>query len=104
LNQLAELVPAAREAVEQADADRLGMLINRNYDLRRSICTIPAGQAEMVIQARNAGASAKFAGSGGAIIGTYTDPAVFPRLDAAMTALGCQLIQPRFDSAAPRSG
>jgi glucuronokinase len=53
----------------------------------------------MVAQARRAGASAKFAGSGGAIIGTYSDPAVFERLKAAMTALGCRLFRPQFRAA-----
>ena len=51
----------------------LGELIDANFDLRRSICRIPAGQAEMVDRARRAGATAKFAGSGGAA--DFADPA-----------------------------
>ena len=40
------------------------------------------------------GASAKFAGSGGAIVGTYTDDAMFARLEEALGAIGCRVIKP----------
>ena len=48
----------------------------------------------MVEVARRCGASAKFAGSGGAIVGTYQDEAMLERLRAAMTALGSRTIIP----------
>ena len=44
--------------------------------------------------ARNAGASAKFAGSGGAIVGTYEDDAQYARLAEALAAIGCTTIRP----------
>jgi glucuronokinase len=95
MHKLAGLVPQAREALQQRDAERLASLMDRNFDLRRSICQIPAGQLEMIQGARQAGASAKFAGSGGAIIGTYSDEAVYGRLVTAMEAIGCRLIRPK---------
>ena len=48
----------------------------------------------MVMAARATGASAKFAGSGGAIVGTYEDESQFARLSAALSAIGCQTIRP----------
>ena len=48
----------------------------------------------MVMTARATGASAKFAGSGGAIVGTYEDEAQFARLSQALAAIGCQTIHP----------
>ena len=48
----------------------------------------------MVKAARTAGASAKFAGSGGAIVGTYEDDAHFARLSEALAAVGCTTIKP----------
>jgi glucuronokinase len=48
----------------------------------------------MVMTARSAGASAKFAGSGGAIVGTYEDDAQFARLSKALADIGCQTIKP----------
>jgi glucuronokinase len=48
----------------------------------------------MVKVARSAGASAKFAGSGGAIVGTYEDDAQFERLSAALSEIGCRTLKP----------
>ena len=50
----------------------------------------------MVMAAREAGASANFAGSGGAIIGTWSgEGADFERLRGNLGALGCKVIVPR---------
>jgi glucuronokinase len=49
----------------------------------------------MIHTARKAGASANFAGSGGAIVGTYTEDAMFTRLADSMKAIGVALIQPK---------
>ena len=48
----------------------------------------------MVMTARSAGASAKFAGSGGAIVGTYEDEAQFARLARVLAEIGSQTIRP----------
>jgi glucuronokinase len=92
--RFAELTVQAREALLAADAERLGRLMNANFDLRRSICRLPAGQVEMVERARSSGATAKFAGSGGAIIGTVADQATFCRLQKELSAIGCRVLRP----------
>ena len=48
----------------------------------------------MVMTARDAGASAKFAGSGGAIVGTYEDEAQYARLVESLAAIGCTTLRP----------
>ena len=48
----------------------------------------------IVEEARSAGASAKFAGSGGAIVGLYEDESQFRRLSAALALIGCTTIKP----------
>jgi hypothetical protein len=48
----------------------------------------------MVELARAAGASANFAGSGGAIAGTLPDAEAFDALRAALRAEGCDAIVP----------
>jgi glucuronokinase len=93
--RFAELAAEAREAITMADAARLGRLIDANFDLRRSICRLPEGQVRMVETARSCGASAKFAGSGGAIIGTYPDESVYQRLCRELGAGGCCVFKPR---------
>jgi len=99
--RFADLTVQAREALLARDTERLGRLINANFDLRRSICRLPAGQVEMVERARAAGATAKFAGSGGAIIGTYPDDATLRRLETELVAIGCRIIRPVIEKELP---
>ena len=94
MNRLAELADQAREAILAGDSESLGRLIDANFELRRSICRLPARQIEMIECARRAGATAKFAGSGGAIVGTFTDEATYQRLAADLGAIGCRVIRP----------
>jgi glucuronokinase len=84
-----------RECLLYRDFQRLGELIDANFDLRASIYQIDQGNLEMVHAARKAGASANFAGSGGAIVGTYTDDAMFARLTDDMKAIGVAVIKPK---------
>jgi len=91
----AELAERARDAILAENGGELAQIIDANYNLRRSICQIPAWQDEMVRAARNAGASAKFAGSGGAIVGTYSDETMYARLVEALQPLRCQVVRPR---------
>jgi glucuronokinase len=84
-----------RECLLRRDYQRLGELIDANFDLRASIYQIDRGNLEMVHTARTAGASANFAGSGGAIVGTYTDDAMFARLTDGMKAIGVAVVKPK---------
>ncbi|RMG72698.1 MAG: hypothetical protein D6722_04990, partial [Bacteroidetes bacterium] len=65
----AELTLAARERLESGHMQDLGALLDANFDLRQKIMKISAENLRMVEIARSVGASAKFTGSGGAIIG-----------------------------------
>lgn len=94
MRRFAELAEDAREAIAAGDASRLAQRMNENFDTRRSICRLPSGQVEMVERARSTGASAKFAGSGGAIIGTYGGPEMFRALESALAPIGCRVVCP----------
>jgi len=91
----AGLADQAREALEHGAHARLAALMNANFDRRRQIYRISAGNLRMVEAARAAGASAKFSGSGGAIVGTYADEAMFAALRARLEPLGIHVIQPQ---------
>ncbi len=97
MRHFAELTVAARTALETGDHPTLHRLINENFDTRASICTISERHMEMIRTARSVGASAKFAGSGGAIVGTYTDDAMFSRLRTELAGIRCDVIQPRIE-------
>lgn len=73
----------------------IGPWLDKNFDRRRSIFKLDPRQVQMVEQARGAGARAKFAGSGGAIVGTYDDEAHFERLVEAMRSVGAHVLKPK---------
>jgi len=94
IREWADLTVRARDLLLAGRGAELGPLLNRNFDLRRQVCQLSAGNIEMVETARAAGASAKFTGSGGAIIGTYTDEAVFEALAAGLGRIGVHAVKP----------
>ncbi len=51
----------------------------------------------MVERARSVGAHAKFAGSGGALVGTYEDAPMFERLTEVMRKGGIIVIRPEIE-------
>ena len=73
---------------------RFADLINANFDLRDRIFHVAEENRRMVMTARSVGASAKFAGSGGAIVGTYDDDAQFAALVHALGTIGCKTFRP----------
>ena len=93
--RVAELAASARRALLDRDAGRLAQLTDENFEVRRRIFRLPPWQVEMIDVARACGASANFAGSGGAIVGTYADEGTFAGLDPALEAIGCRLLKPQ---------
>ncbi|MGH9844292.1 MAG: mevalonate kinase family protein [Blastocatellia bacterium] len=94
MKTFAELAREARTCLLERDHARLGELMNRNFDTRRTIYNLNPKHIRMVELARGIGASSKFAGSGGSIIGIYKDEAMFERLKAAFEAESCAVIKP----------
>jgi glucuronokinase len=91
---IAELAFEARECLVRGDWATLGHLMNRNFDIRRGIYRLNPKHIRMVELAREIGASSKFAGSGGSIIGIYKDEEMFERLKKAFEAESCSVIKP----------
>jgi glucuronokinase len=83
-----------KEALKTRDCKIMHQLINANFDLRHSLIPISKGNVEMVEAARSVGASAKFTGSGGAIIGTYEDEKMFEKLEKALEDKEIEVIKP----------
>ena len=94
MRKFADLTRQAREVLLAGESEKLGPLLDRNFDLRRSICQLPKEHVLMVETARACGASAKFAGSGGAIVGTYPDESAFDKLREEMKKIGCETVKP----------
>ena len=94
MSEFAELAQKGRDALVAGRPEELPALIDANFDLRNRIFNVSEENRRMVQVARNAGSSAKFAGSGGAIVGTYTDEEQFTRLSVALRAIGCRTLKP----------
>ena len=80
MEDFAGYAQGVRDLLAAGKGDAIGPLLDANFNRRMSIYTIDPKNVAMVERARAAGASAKFAGSGGAIIGTYEDEAMYERI------------------------
>lgn len=94
IKQWVELTDKGRTALEKQDYQSLAELINRNFDIRRTVMNVSRTNIQMVELARSAGASAKFTGSGGAIIGTYADDQMFEHLRRILSSEQIEVIKP----------
>src|SRR6266545_7672795 len=95
MTRLAALAAEGREALLARDAGCLARVMNANFDTRRSIYRLAQWQIDQVETARACGASAKFAGSGGAIIGSYDTEAVFEDVRRRLAAIGSRTVKPQ---------
>ncbi|MBN1153905.1 GHMP kinase [candidate division KSB1 bacterium] len=94
LKRIAACAEEGKQALLNRDWSRLGELINENFDLRRKIMNISPSNIELVETARRCGASAKFTGSGGSIIGTYEDDDMLNRLVIELKKIKARVIKP----------
>ena len=84
-----------RQALLDGDRAKLHELIDANFDLRARLYQLDQGNLEMIRLTRSTGASANFAGSGGAIVGLYEGEEMFARLVAALAPAGIAVIKPQ---------
>ena len=94
LTELADLARQGKEVILKKDYKKLGELMDKNFDLRCKIMNISDSNKELVMTARNCGASAKFSGSGGAIIGIYEDDEMLRRLIINLQNIKARVIKP----------
>jgi glucuronokinase len=91
----ASLTDKVKECLHQGKTDEMRTLLNANFDRRRKIYRISSGNIDMVEAARALGASAKFTGSGGAIVGIHEGEKMFNRLRKKLGQLNIKVIKPR---------
>lgn len=94
LNELAEVAKEGKNVILKKDYNTLNTLIDKNFDLRCKIMNISESNMELVKIARKCGASAKFSGSGGAIIGMYESDEVLQRLIISLRNINARVIKP----------
>ncbi len=96
MEEWASLTEQVRQAIFSRDFSAIPALLDRNFDLRCEVCSsaISEKNRRMVELARSVGASAKFTGSGGAIIGTYSDERMFQALARTLRKAEVEVIKP----------
>ena len=97
IETLAAIADGAREfrtALERGDVPRMHALLDRNFDLRAKIFPINRLNRRLIETARRVGASAKFCGSGGAVIGICPEEQ-YRRLVAEYEHIGATVLRPR---------
>ncbi len=97
MKEWAALTDQMKDALAAMDVTKINQLINRNFDLRCEVCrgSVSEKNLQMVQIARQAGASAKFTGSGGAVVGIFKDAAMFCNLKSEMKKYGVEVIRPQ---------
>ena len=90
-----ELTSIAKQSILEGDEDRLFDSIDRNFDTRASIVRLPKEQVQMIEAARQSGVCAKFAGSGGAVVGLCSEEN-WTSLKDRMERIGATVIRPVF--------
>lgn len=93
----AELTQQTRDLLVAGKGDQIGPILDRNFDLRKSLYKLSEGNLKMVDTARSLGASAKFTGSGGAIVGVYEGEDMFTSLVDKLGQQGVQVIKPMIE-------
>jgi len=94
MTEFADIAQQGRDALLAGHPEKIPALVNANFDLRDRIFNVAEENRRMVMTARKSGASAKFAGSGGAIVGTYEDEAQYAALERDLAAIGCKTLKP----------
>lgn len=94
MSRWGEITEEFKIALEKNDIELMNKLINENFDLRHSLIPISKGNIDMIELARSAGASAKFTGSGGALIGIYENEIMFSKLKNILNSNDIEVIKP----------
>jgi len=94
LARIKAIAEEGRKAIIAGKTRKLHALTNENFDLRSKIMNISDSNRELVQTARKCGASAKFSGSGGSIIGIYEDNDMLTRLIVELKKINARVIKP----------
>ena len=94
LGSMAKLAEDGHQAILSQNTAQLSHLMNQNFDLRCQVMNISDENKQLVQTARNCGASAKFTGSGGSIIGVYENDEVLNKLVVALKKIDARVIKP----------
>jgi glucuronokinase len=91
---IAALAHVGREALLSKDRERLGALMDRNFELRQRIYELDPRHTAMIEAAHSVGAAANFAGSGGAVVALPAAGAPIDALRNVLARMGRTMVVP----------
>ena len=94
MKTFARLAEEGRQCLLRRDHATLARLMDENFNTRASITKLDPRNVQMVELARSLGVCAKYAGSGGSIVGICEDDALFARLVQEFAKMGCRVMRP----------
>jgi len=95
MRDFADYAQQVRDLIADGRGNEIGPLLDLNFDRRLAISEQDPRNVDLVMRARSVGAHAKFAGSGGAIVGVYEDSAMYGRIEAAYAGTDTKVFKPR---------
>ena len=95
MERFADLAQRGRDCILQGDSEELARLMDRNFEVRSGLSMLDPKNVEMIEMARSHGVCAKFAGSGGAIVGICKSDGTFRGLQEDFRTIGCTVIRPK---------
>ncbi|MFC1563658.1 mevalonate kinase [candidate division KSB1 bacterium] len=94
LEQIANLAVLGKQAILNHNMKELSQLMKENFYHRKKIMQINESNMELIRTAEKCGTTAKFAGSGGSIIGIYDNNKIFNNLVSEMNKINAEVIKP----------
>ncbi|MCP4726737.1 MAG: GHMP kinase [bacterium] len=94
LNEIANLAVKGKQTLMDQNMIELSNLMKENFYLRKQIMQINESNLEMIRTAEECGTAAKFAGSGGSVIGIYKDEKSYDKLVTEMKKINAEVIKP----------
>lgn len=103
ITQWASYTQQAYNLICAGQGEKIGPLMNANFDLRAQLIKISPGNTKLIQTGRQLGASTNFAGSGGAIIGLYDgSPQMLQKLTTAYAEFGAKVLLPQITEDSPK--
>ena len=94
MKEFASYAQEVRDMLLAGRGGEIGPVLDKNFDLRRKLFKLDPRNVEMVTLARQQGAHCKFAGSGGAVVGTYEDEEMYGRLEKVYNEHNTLILKP----------
>lgn len=96
MKEFAGFAQESRDLIVAGKGPEIAPLMDANFNLRSRLVKISAGNQRLVETGRKLGASVKFAGSGGAVIGAYDgESGTEEKLRQAYESFGAQFLIPQ---------